>query len=163
VSSGYVYVLSNPSMPGLVKVGRSISGGHSRSKTFYQTGVATPFLLEFEIYAEDHEHLETMTHEALKACRVNPNREFFKIDKDFAIKALISTYYTEISNANFSVVFDDERTAAIDLSWMAHKLQLRTEEVLDCVTYIADDAIRQAVAARNKRMGIVDDGAAANG
>jgi hypothetical protein len=99
MSSGYVYVLSNESMPGYVKVGRSIHGGASRSKSLYQTGVATPFVLEFEIFTKDHEWLESQAHMNLKFNRVNPDREFFKCSASDAIEEIVGIYMERLCSS----------------------------------------------------------------
>ena len=89
---GYVYVLSNPSMPGLVKIGRSKVGGNSRGKQMYRgdTGVPTPFELEFECLFDDCIEAEAMLHDELGHLRVNPQREFFKMDQDEAVIAVLN-------------------------------------------------------------------------
>jgi hypothetical protein len=92
VSSGYVYVLSNESMLGYVKVGRSIHGGAARSIALYRTGVATPFKLEFELFTPDHEWLESQAHMNLKFNRVSPDREFFRCTPDDAIEEILAIY-----------------------------------------------------------------------
>jgi hypothetical protein len=92
VSSGYVYVLSNESMLGYVKVGRSIHGGAARSIALYRTGVATPFKLEFELFTPDHEWLESQAHMNLKFNRVSPDREFFRCTPDDAIEEIVGIY-----------------------------------------------------------------------
>lgn len=90
MSKGYVYVLSNPSIPGLLKIGRSKNGGGKRAVDLYQTGVPTPFVLEFEVLVEDAHQAEILTHEALKENRVNTGREFFQVDITQAIEAILS-------------------------------------------------------------------------
>lgn len=89
---GYVYVLSNPSMPGLVKIGRSKVGGNSRGKQMYKgdTGVPTPFELEFECLFDDCIEAEAILHDELGHLRVNPQREFFKMDQDEAVIAVLN-------------------------------------------------------------------------
>jgi hypothetical protein len=89
---GYVYVLSNPSMPGLVKIGRSKVGGNSRGKQMYKgdTGVPTPFELEFECLFDDCIEAEAMLHDELSHLRVNPQREFFKMDEYEAVIAVLN-------------------------------------------------------------------------
>jgi len=49
MKQGYVYILTNPSMPGLVKIGRSKNGGRKRASDLYQTGVPTPFRKRSEL------------------------------------------------------------------------------------------------------------------
>ena len=83
---GYVYVLSNPSMPGIVKIGRSMYGGQGRADALYKndTGVALPFKLEFEVFTEKHQLLEKDIHADLEKVRVNSSREFFRISVEEA-------------------------------------------------------------------------------
>lgn len=90
--SGYIYVLSNPAMPGLVKIGRSIHGGEKRAKGLYQTGVPEPFKLEFEMLVADVSYLEKAVHERLEDSRVSGRREFFKIEVSEAVVACMAEY-----------------------------------------------------------------------
>lgn len=82
MNRGYVYVLSNPSMPGIVKIGRSKYGGQGRADTFYKndTGVPTPFELEFEALFSDAHQIERELHKWYADQRVNKAREFFAVD-----------------------------------------------------------------------------------
>jgi hypothetical protein len=52
--SGHIYVLINPSIPGLVKIGKTTRDPESRAKELSQaTGVATPFYVAFSIEVAD--------------------------------------------------------------------------------------------------------------
>ena len=92
-NNGYVYVLSNPSMPGLVKIGFSKYGGSGRADSFYKndTGVPTPFKLEFEIYCANPRDVEREVHSQLNHKRVNKNREFFAVLPDVAVKLIVNS------------------------------------------------------------------------
>lgn len=86
---GFVYVLSNPSMPGIVKIGRSARHPELRAQELYKTssGVPEPFVLEFAIYCkEDHEGAEEWVHENVHMSRVNGSREFFRLEVNKAIE-----------------------------------------------------------------------------
>ena len=72
-------------MPGLLKIGKSRRGGRHRAKEIYQTGVPTPFNLEFEIYTPDCDALELYVHDRLHSNRLNDSREFFKLELSQAI------------------------------------------------------------------------------
>jgi len=87
---GYIYLLSNPSSPGIVKIGRSIKGGKGRANDLYRndTGVITPFVLEFEVFVEDHKRKEKSIHKFLNPVRVNFNREFFRMSIPDAISLI---------------------------------------------------------------------------
>jgi hypothetical protein len=87
---GYLYVLGNPSMPGIYKVGRSKNGGHSRAADLYTTGVPTPFDVVIEVWVQDVVASERAAHERLEHCRVVPGREFFKCEVVDAVEAVLS-------------------------------------------------------------------------
>lgn len=78
-TKGYVYVLSNESMPGIVKIGRSKHGGQGRADALYKndTAVPTPFKLEYEVEVNDSVAVEDAVHKYLEDSRVNEKREFF--------------------------------------------------------------------------------------
>lgn len=88
MSAGYVYILINQSMPGLIKIGRTLRDSKSRARELYTTGVPTPFEVAFEVFSESHEKLEADLHYAVYAFRVNDNREFFRYPLFEAIKLL---------------------------------------------------------------------------
>lgn len=97
---GYVYVLTNEAMPGLVKIGRSKTAAAGRANTMYRgdTGVPLPFDIAFECLFEDCIAGEQFVHEQLDACRINPNREFFKIDEIDATVAVMGARAYEIDH-----------------------------------------------------------------
>ncbi|HEY4437309.1 MAG TPA: GIY-YIG nuclease family protein [Lelliottia sp.] len=87
---GYVYILINPSMPGLIKIGRTLRDSSMRARELSSTGVPTPFQVAFELFADHHEALETEMHLELTDFRINPAREFFRYPLDKAIALLIN-------------------------------------------------------------------------
>lgn len=112
----YVYVLTNPAMPGLVKIGMtSQNDPSSRPSQLYSSGVPLPFDTVFMARVEDAAKVETAIHVAFSPYRINPKREFFSIKPEQAIAVLellhIPTPQSEIS-ALEGVVPDDEKLAA---------------------------------------------------
>jgi len=88
-SGGIVYVLSNPSMPGLVKIGKTSRGSVlMRLGELYSTGVPVPFECEFAGRVIDEHKVEKAFHMAFGPYRVNPKREFFQIEPEQAITLL---------------------------------------------------------------------------
>lgn len=92
---GYVYVLSNPSMPGVYKVGRSVNGGRARAGELYTTGVPTKFDVEFEMLCGDCVVAEQIAHDNLQDCRVSDGREFFKTDLEVVVRAVADAALNE--------------------------------------------------------------------
>ncbi|GBU07387.1 hypothetical protein AwDysgo_07180 [Bacteroidales bacterium] len=88
---GIVYVLSNSTMPGLVKIGMtSRESIDARMKELYSTGVPVPFDCEYacEVRASDCTKIEKALHTAFEPNRINNNREFFSIKPQQAIAIL---------------------------------------------------------------------------
>lgn len=85
---GYIYILANASMPGQLKIGKTKRTPEKRAKEMQSTGVPTPFLVAHKRHVTDIDRAEKIVHEKLKACRINPRREFFEIDLPSAIKEI---------------------------------------------------------------------------
>ncbi len=85
---GFVYVLSNPSMPGMLKIGKTTRRPEQRvAELNAASGVPTPFRIEATVAANDVHALEQRVHDILKAQRVNRNREFFETSVENAVYA----------------------------------------------------------------------------
>jgi hypothetical protein len=97
-----VYVLNNPAMPGLVKIGRTDnSDANSRIGQLYTTGVPVPFMIEYACKVENPDQVEKALHVAFAPQRINPKREFFQIDPGQAI-AILRLLNTEDATAEVS-------------------------------------------------------------
>jgi hypothetical protein len=82
----YVYILSNISMPGLIKIGRTNRSVDERLKELNNTSLPTQFIVEHIIKTSDSKFLEKMVHTNFEKHRVNDNREFFRIHHEVVIK-----------------------------------------------------------------------------
>lgn len=77
--SKFVYVLSNESMPGLYKIGKTVNI-QTRLKDLDSTPTPTPFTVEFLFQCEDNDYVEKSLHKIFNDLRVRNNREFFRVD-----------------------------------------------------------------------------------
>ena len=78
-----VYVLTNLAMPGIVKIGMTDRDDvQRRMNELYSTGVPLPFECVIARQIEDREaaRVESALHTAFDPHRINPSREFFKIE-----------------------------------------------------------------------------------
>lgn len=96
MSKGYVYILSNVSMPGMVKIGKTTRDPNQRAAALYQTGVPTPFSLFACVYSPDCDALERDMHLRLDRQRVSPDREFFKVPLDEVDQTLLDLHREQI-------------------------------------------------------------------
>ena len=86
---GIVYVLTNPAMPGLVKIGKtSRAEVEIRLNELYSTGVPVPFECAYAAKVANMEAVERAFHQAFGPYRINAKREFFQIERDQAIALL---------------------------------------------------------------------------
>ena len=89
---GYVYVLVNSSLPGLVKVGKTTRLPSERAGELSAvTGVPTPFIVAFERPFADCSEAEAFVHTRLErmGLREAKNREFLRATTPDVIKAVM--------------------------------------------------------------------------
>lgn len=104
--NGHVYVLMNPSMQNLVKIGKTKRAPEERAKELSSTtGVPTPFVVVYNCYFESCTDAETFIHKYLedKGFRVSSNREFFEIPIKDAIDSVMRAKekFGEFQQINF--------------------------------------------------------------
>ena len=81
----WVYILSNPTSPGLLKIGYTKQTPEERAKQISSaTGVALPYKVEWAYKCFNGETVEREVHHKLKSQRVNNNKEFFQISLEEA-------------------------------------------------------------------------------
>ena len=95
MSLGYVYVLSNPSMPGVVKIGRSRHGASLRAKSLNNTSVPSPFVVEFEMLCVDAARAEERAHRYANKSRVAAKREFFELSVRDSVEHVINAAWVD--------------------------------------------------------------------
>jgi hypothetical protein len=85
-TSGIVYILTNPAIPNMIKLGITTQEDVKlRMAQLYTTGVPLPFECVYAARVNNFEKVEKALHTAFSPDRVNPKREFFEIDPAQAI------------------------------------------------------------------------------
>ena len=133
--AGFIYIMSNPAFPNLLKIGKSKKDPKTdRVNELNQTGVPEPFKVEYYAFVEDEDFLERVVHQELDQKRPNKNREFFDVKIHEAINTI---RYLAIQN---SAMKYDEVNSEYDPSgkvkhtglglWLnKHLKQLKTEYI----------------------------------
>ena len=85
---GIVYVLTNPAMPGLVKIGHTTQSIEKRMRDLDDTGVPVPFECAAAWEFENAAKIEKTLHRAFADRRVRKTREFFEVLPDQPIAIL---------------------------------------------------------------------------
>lgn len=95
--SGWLYVISSPSLPNLVKVGVSRrESPWTRVKELSSSSLPIPFKAHCFVFSDDCFELESAMHKYFDAQRVNKDREFFAITPQQAIDALKDVFKVDI-------------------------------------------------------------------
>lgn len=140
--SGYIYILINPSMEGLVKIGKTKRDPKERVKELSSvTGVPTPFILIFDAYFDNCSKAEDYVHTLLeqKNYRVSTNREFFNVPPNEAIKAILDAQsffaIEKISDSQFTAKMESnpQQNSWIDLLSLAESYEDGIGETLQDV------------------------------
>ena len=101
--AGWLYVITSPSLPGLTKIGCTRRLNPSiRIKELSSSSLPEPFHAHCFVFSDDCFELENNIHKYFDKERVNPDREFFRIEPKEAIDAL-----KEIFNVDVHFVDED--------------------------------------------------------
>jgi hypothetical protein len=85
----WVYIMSNPTMPGYYKIGYTKNTPEERAKQISNaTGVIVPMEVEWAFHCYNGFALEQECHHKLEKYRVNNNREFFQMSLEEAKKTI---------------------------------------------------------------------------
>jgi hypothetical protein len=77
---GFVYILKNPAMPGLYKVGFTTDHPKTRARALHTTGVAASFQVVWFLHCDHARRVEQQAHRLLQRYRVAKGREFFRAE-----------------------------------------------------------------------------------
>jgi hypothetical protein len=101
-----IYVLTNEAMPGLVKIGRTTDGVEVRlSSLSCHAGVPLPFECHFAAEVDNGVRVESLLHRLFAPDRLNPRREFVRVEPERVVLAISIGNFREITPG---VVFADE-------------------------------------------------------
>lgn len=124
MTAGFVYVLSNPAMPGLYKVGSTIHAPGARAADLSRaTGVPSPFSLRCYAKFAECRRVERSLHDLLYLSRHVRNREFFTEPR-----RIVSLLYWHPESQGF---FDANAGRDIDWDTPFEKYPIALD-VLDC-------------------------------
>lgn len=126
MTRGYIYFLSNTSMPGLIKIGQTTQDIEARIRQLNSTGVPSPFVLAACVSVANPSRVEAELHTLLKNYRHTDNREFF----EGSVADLLQKSMPLLIKAT-----DISAVPSHDLKKnRAHDLEPKTIELLVCLT-----------------------------
>lgn len=150
MSRGYVYILTNEAMPGLVKIGKTTRSVEQRAAELTHTGIPFPFDIADQVYSPDCSELEGWVHGVLAESRINAQREFFLCDTAKASKILHQAHEEQASvwlNEFLPSHTIHRHDLIIDESaiyYMAEELKISVAEVVEAYHFLTPNDIANA-------------------
>jgi hypothetical protein len=83
---GWVYVITNAAMPGLVKVGFTMNDPEIRARELNHTGSPHPYIVAYDILVDEPRQIEQSTHKLL--LQKLEKKEWFRCSSEEAIAAI---------------------------------------------------------------------------
>ncbi|MEY2862195.1 MAG: hypothetical protein RL392_2653 [Pseudomonadota bacterium] len=136
MSAGYVYILINPAMPGLAKVGKTTRTSKERQLELSSaTGVPSPFILAYEHPVANCHAAESWVHAELdrRGYRASASREFFTAPLHEIVSVVVMGATTQGAvgeQTEQSVASVDGGELADELSRLADSYRDGTDDVL---------------------------------
>lgn len=111
--SDIVYVLTNEAMPGIVKIGLTTDSVESRLAGLNShSGVPLPFECYFAAEVDSCTRIERILHQLFSEHRINPRREFFRVDPEKVVLAISIGMYKEVTPG--SVIAEPQDQEALE-------------------------------------------------
>ena len=103
-----VYILTNPVFPDLVKIGRTTNLEERVRSLSSQTGVPVPFEVYYSCTVDDSKKVEKHLHDGFGDHRINPRREFFRINPERVLSILKLIEIEDVTPKDEFVENEDE-------------------------------------------------------
>lgn len=123
---GYIYILSNQSMPNVYKVGMTERRVEERVRELSKmTAIPTPFNIEACFYSNDPYKDEQEIHQLLAQYRISDRKEFFKCELKEIIDAIYEILPLERNGELANLL------ACYDVIGLGHGVDMDLDEILE--------------------------------
>lgn len=122
---GWVYVISNKAMKGLIKVGHSTKDPELRAQELDHTGSPHPYMVEYEMLIQEPYRVEQAVHKVLS--KFHEGKEWFRCTPEQAVAAIKQVAGDKQILENFKLA-DRERAIALRRQEEAAKQARKMEE-----------------------------------
>lgn len=157
MSKGFVYVLTNPSMPGIVKIGKTTRSVDQRADELYQTGVPERFTIAGQVASPDCSELERKVHVFFQNDRVSHQREFFRVPADKAVAVLkarlnwqLDEFVSEFAPGHGIACVDFISSCEGHLEYHAREMDLELSEIADLLSFLETEDFKRAAFRRDE-------------
>jgi hypothetical protein len=140
-TQGFVYVIANAAMPGIVKIGRTSRNPIDRAAELYGTGVPLPFRIEFVLYSENSMAMEERAHKRFARHRLNAGREFFEVSTADVIEWMVNS---AIGEHDLTCIYCEKELRQESIDYACNETGCHPFEATDLLRYVDADEIRMA-------------------
>lgn len=140
---GWVYVLSNKGMIGIVKVGFSMKDPSIRASELSGTSTPHDFVVEYEVLTDNPRDIERVAHRTLTKSGLHEGREYFKCSIGIAV-----SHIRAATRNNLHLENAYNENALVEIERNRKKEQERTRRDQKRRQTVANE---QALAAQRKR------------
>jgi len=141
--SEVVYILTNPAMPDLIKIGRTCNLEERVRSLSSRSGVPVAFEVFYACEVEDSCQVESRVHEGFGDSRVNPKREFFRLNPERVLSILKLVELKDVTPLD-DIVEDDQdiQTLAKERKRRpSFKFSLADIPVGSLITFVRDQSV----------------------
>jgi hypothetical protein len=110
-----IYILTNEAMPDLIKIGMTDNLERRVGELSRASGVPLPFEVYYACEVESMTEAEPALHDAFLDFRVNPKREFFKMNPERVVSVLRLLQKKDVTPNN-DIVESKEEQVALDMA-----------------------------------------------
>ena len=143
-----IYVLTNEAMPGLIKIGLTSDSVEARlTNLSSHTGVPLAFECYFAAEVRNGARIERTLHQLFGESRINPRREFFRLDPEKVVLAISIGDFREVT-PGAAEVEPEEKEALEKVKARRPRIRLDAIGVKagDVLTFSREESIRATVA-----------------
>jgi len=148
---GIVYIISNPAMPGLVKIGKT-NNLEKRMRSLYSSGVPLPFRCVYAKRVKNYSFIEKKLHGGLAEIRENMNREFFRIAEERVINLLEMIEGEDVTPRDDNFEDKDDKVAFEKATRIGQKFNFEIVDIKpgSILQFIRDDNVTCKVLSKNR-------------
>jgi hypothetical protein len=115
---GWVYIISNQAMPGLVKVGHTLKDPELRAAELFHTGTPYSYVVEYEVLIEEPSKMERRAHQFLANKR--EGKEWFRCSAEEAVAASWQVNFNQ--NVSGSTAYQVGLFCSLRLAWFSQRV-----------------------------------------
>ena len=150
--SEIIYVLTNESMPGYVKIGMTNSSVLERLKQLDRTNIPMPFECYYACEVGNAHEEEKWLHSIFSDRRVRDEREFFKIDPERVVAAVRRIQKKDVTPKDFVNVTKEEQSEIEGAKAIRARFDFANYKIPvgSKIVFSRDNSIRAKVLENNK-------------